>query len=147
MAVFGVPDSGPNDAAHAVDAAFALSCRSLAWLQEVAETAPVPIWVKLGAHYGPVVVSRLGGETHQHITVTGDCVNIASRLMASAAQHGAVLACSADLVEAARVDGDDRHEFSDTQIVDLRGRSNPMVVRFWSPVGCARPDLLPEPSM
>ena len=37
--------------------------------------------IRLGAHLGPVVVSRLGPETHQHITATGDTVNVASRLM------------------------------------------------------------------
>jgi len=29
---------------------------------------------KIGTHYGPIVASRLGGRSHQHITATGDTV-------------------------------------------------------------------------
>ena len=56
---------------------------------------------KIGAHFGPIVASRLGGGSHQHITATGDSVNVASRLMEVAAKQGAVLAVSDDLLRQA----------------------------------------------
>jgi len=40
---------------------------------------------KVGAHFGTIVASRLGGGSYHHITATGDTVNVASRLMEVAA--------------------------------------------------------------
>ena len=49
------------------------------------------VGVKLGAHFGLIIASRLGGGSQQQITATGDTVNIASRLMEVAAEHEVVL--------------------------------------------------------
>src|SRR4029450_3175863 len=57
------------------------------------------IGIKVGAHFGPIVASRLGGDSHQHITATGDTVNGASRLLEGAAKQGATLAVSDDLLQ------------------------------------------------
>jgi adenylate cyclase len=87
--------------------------------------------VRVGAHYGPVVVSRLGADTHQHITATGDSVNVASRLLEVARQEGALAALSADLLRAA---GDPPVAgIGPEREVAIRGRSRPLRVRLWAP--------------
>ena len=53
------------------------------------------IGIKLGAHCGSIVASRLGGGSQQQITATGDSVNVASRLMEVAAENRADIALSA----------------------------------------------------
>src|ERR1700691_3941356 len=58
---------------------------------------PRHLGFKVGAHFGVIVASRLGGGSYHHITATGDTVNVASRLMEVAASHGADLALSNDL--------------------------------------------------
>ena len=55
----------------------------------------------MGAHFGAIIASRLGGGSYQHITATGDSVNVASRLMEVAAKQGAALALSDDLLRQA----------------------------------------------
>ena len=60
---------------------------------------------KVGAHFGTIVASRLGGGSYHHVTATGDTVNVASRLMEVAANHGAQLAVSNELLRAAGRDG------------------------------------------
>ena len=57
--------------------------------------------LKIGADVGLDVGSRLGGRNHQHITATGDTVNVASRLMEVAARHDVRLALSDTLRVAA----------------------------------------------
>ena len=59
------------------------------------------IGFKIGAHFGQIIASRLGGDSHQHITAIGDTVNVASRLMEVAASHHADVALSDDLYRAA----------------------------------------------
>jgi adenylate cyclase len=127
LAVFGLAETDPQDAERALRAGQSLARDVLAWLDE--QRAMMPgIGVKIGAHFGPVVVSRLGSDLHQHITVTGDSVNVASRLQEVAAAHGAVLAVSTDLADAA---GAGAEELGPAVEVSLRGRTRPVRVRLW----------------
>jgi adenylate cyclase len=100
MMLFGLPRPTADDACNAALCCVDLCRRTEAWLTSL----PVPIGFKIGAHSGEVVVSRLGGGSHQHITATGDSVNIASRLMEVAASHGARMAISDDLLREAGAD-------------------------------------------
>jgi adenylate cyclase len=76
-------------------------------------------------------VSRLGGEHHQQITISGDTVNVASRLLDIASASGARIALSADLEAALsrRPPG----VLSDGQPVAIRGRALPLTVLAWTP--------------
>jgi adenylate cyclase len=87
--------------------------------------------VRIGAHFGPVVVSRLGPDTHQHITATGDSVNVASRLLEVAAQHMSVVAFSMDLLE--RAEASPPPDLGEEVEVRIRGRSQILRVRHWLP--------------
>ena len=88
---------------------------------------------KIGAHFGPIVASRLGGGSHQHITATGDSVNVASRLMEVAAKQGAVLAVSDDLLRQAGRDSALHASgiLTGPKETRIRGRSRALSVWFW----------------
>ena len=95
MIVFGLPQPTPGDPANALACATALAAHARSWLAAQPATVAKRIGIKLGAHCGSIVASRLGGGSQQQITATGDSVNVASRLMEVAAQNGADVALSA----------------------------------------------------
>jgi len=84
MLVFGVPEPGPRDALRALSCAFDLLRRG----------AAASMTLRVGLHAGEVQVARLGGRQHRQLTLAGDTVNLASRLMEVAKAHGASLALS-----------------------------------------------------
>ena len=128
MVVFGLPEAGPADATNAVGASLGTIAAVRRWIAESpADTALQG--VRLGAHYGPVVLSRLGHDDAQHITATGDSVNVASRLMEVGKARRADIVISAALWEAAETEGvqpPDRWE-----VVSIRGRAEAMNVGLW----------------
>ncbi|HEX8664472.1 MAG TPA: adenylate/guanylate cyclase domain-containing protein, partial [Beijerinckiaceae bacterium] len=132
MIVFGLPKPRPDDAARALAAAVALARRVTRWLDGLAPDLRRALGLRVGAHFGAIVASRLGGDTH-HITATGDCVNVASRLLEVAAQHENVLAISAALFDRVRASG--RAPlllFTQERQVRIRGRAQTLQVRFWN---------------
>jgi adenylate cyclase len=95
LAVFGLPDVGPDDPDRALAAALAL----VDAVRAIAPPAPEAVMdARVGLHADDVVVSRLGHETHQQVTVTGDGVNLASRLMEVAKDAGGSIAASSALM-------------------------------------------------
>ena len=126
MIVFGLPAPEPDDAARALQTVFSLMAALRTWLAARPSGSGREVGVRIGAHYGPVVLSRLGPETHQHITATGDTVNVASRLLEVAKQHEATTAISEDCLIAAG----DRSIAANLQSkrVAIRGRTTPVVV-------------------
>lgn len=126
MILFGIPDRGPRDGANALAAACALPERIGAWLAGQEDGRVRALGVRVGGHFGPVVVSRLGGG-HHHITATGDSVNVASRLLEIAKELGAVLVVSDDLRAAA---GPSAEPLDGTRTVVIRGRRQPLVVSY-----------------
>jgi adenylate cyclase len=134
MIIFGLPDPVPEDACHAVEACAALCGRMEAWLGSLPEAMSSRIGYKIGAHFGPISASRLGGDSHQHITAIGDTVNVASRLMEVAASHHADVALSDDLFRAA---GEacsvfDSGALAGTLQTSIRGRSGSLPIWLWS---------------
>ena len=91
--------------------------------------------VRVGVHFGRVVVSRLGPAQHQHITATGDCVNVTSRLLEVAKNQGAALCCSESLFVAA---GSPEIGLGPPQETAIRGRAQPLTVRFGAMRGDGR---------
>ncbi|GJD96664.1 hypothetical protein OCOJLMKI_3887 [Methylobacterium iners] len=94
MVLFGLPEPRPDDGHRALQAAIALSAALETWLT----SRGLNIGLRIGAHAGQVVVSRLGGAHNQHITATGDTVNVASRLLEVAKTEGVRAVLSADLL-------------------------------------------------
>ncbi|MFO1107939.1 MAG: adenylate/guanylate cyclase domain-containing protein [Bradyrhizobium sp.] len=133
MILFGLPDSTPDDARNAALCSARLCDRTERWIESLPPPIAPRIGVKVGAHFGPIVASRLGGDSHQHITATGDTVNVASRLMGVAASQGATLAVSDDLLRQDGVGSALRASgvLSGPKETRIRGRSRALSVWFW----------------
>jgi adenylate cyclase len=133
MILFGLPEPKAEDPANAVRCCVRLCYGTEKWLTSLAPSVASRIGFKVGAHFGTIVASRLGGRSYQHITATGDTVNVASRLMEVAARRGVELALSDDLLRAA---GPDNAllacgSLSDPVETDIRGRSGLLTIHFW----------------
>lgn len=131
MIVFGLPRPTPEDPANALACAAALAASSKSWLAAQPANLAKRIGIKLGAHCGSIVASRLGGGRQQQITATGDTVNVASRLMEVAAQHGADVALSGDLYRAAGEALPAAGRLTGPVQASIRGRSGAMTVWLW----------------
>ena len=133
MIVFGLPEPSANDASNAARCCTALATHAQEWLASLPASVAALVGVKLGAHFGPIIASRLGGGSQQQITATGDTVNVANRLMEVAAGHGVVLALSDDLFQAA---GGDQAVFASGKLSGparshIRGRTGTLPVWLW----------------
>ncbi|ANW01430.1 CHASE2 domain-containing protein [Bradyrhizobium icense] len=133
MILFGLPEPAEDDAARAAECSIALCVRTESWIEALPPTTANRIGFKIGAHFGPIVASRLGGRNHQHITATGDTVNVASRLMEVAASHDVRLALSDTLRIAAQRTGARLKTGSLAGPVEarIRGRSGTLTVWLW----------------
>jgi adenylate cyclase len=128
MILFGLPRPLPDDGVRAFRTVMQLD-RSLAqWCAEL--PTAMRIGSRIGAHAGLAIVSRLGPVHHQHVTATGDTVNVASRLMEVAKQQGAAVVVSDALWAAAG--SEPFAAFADARAleVDIRGRAQPLRVRI-----------------
>ncbi len=134
MMGFGLPEPKADDTGRALTACFTLLRRAQEWIASLSVESEVDdIDVRIGAHFGPVVASRLGAETHQHITITGDTVNVASRLLEVASAERAALVVSADLLATVGDSLPGRSAFRHLKAVEIRGRRKPLWVGLWSP--------------
>jgi adenylate cyclase len=134
MILFGLPEPGPDDARNALAACVGLCARTTDWLMSLPPDVSSRIGYKIGAHFGTIVASRLGGGSHQHITAVGDTVNVASRLMEVAAAHGAEVALTDDLLRAAGEGSAilQSGTLSSMSRAPIRGRSGRVAVWFWN---------------
>lgn len=135
MIVFGLPEASAGDAAAAAKCCVGLAGRMRGWLATLPPAISSRVGFKLGAHFGVIVASRLGGSTHQQITATGDTVNVASRLMEIAAAAGADVAVSHEMLQVA---GSDNALYRSGSLAgprqtDIRGRSGTLAVWLWRP--------------
>lgn len=130
MILFGLPRAMPDDATRALKCAIDLHRGVERWIASLPPAIAGQLGFKIGAHCGEIVASRLG-ESHQHITATGDTVNVASRLMEVAARNGARLALSDTLLDAADFQGAPDGALSGPLLAQVRGRSGVVTVWFW----------------
>jgi class 3 adenylate cyclase len=80
MGVFGAPIAYGNDAERAARAALVIQ----AAIPEISARVGRNIGVHIGISGGQVVASRTGSDSHREYTVTGETVNLASRLITTA---------------------------------------------------------------
>jgi adenylate cyclase len=140
MILFGLPEAGPDDAFRAADCSVRLCVNVEHWRTTLTPAIASGLGFKVGAHFGTIVASRLGGGSYRHITATGDTVNVASRLMEVAANHGVELAVSNELLHTA---GRDCALFKSGVLTGpsetrIRGRSASLAIWLW------RNDLSPQ---
>ena len=133
MILFGLPQPKPDDAVRALKAIQNLHASTAAWIKGLPPVAMERLSCRIGGHFGVAAVSRLGAVHHQHITATGDTVNIASRLLEVAKQQGGAVVVGEDLYQA----GNGAATLSDLPAIAprdiaIRGRTKPLRIRAWS---------------
>src|SRR6202789_3131272 len=101
MILFGLPGPAADDAHRGAECSVGLCISAERLLTSLSSSIASSLGFKVGAHFGIIIASRLGGKSYHHITATGDTVNVASRLMEVAANHGVQLALSNELLRAA----------------------------------------------
>jgi adenylate cyclase len=132
MILFGLPEPKPDDAARAFASAKRLHTAVEAWLADLPAEAKDRLKGRIGGHFGPAVVSRLGPTHHQHITATGDTVNVASRLLEICKQRECGLVVSEALFDAARPMASDRDAANAVSLdVAIRGRAGALRILAW----------------
>ncbi len=131
MAVW-VGDDAEEGAACAARAAIAMAeCVGREAAKARAAGTP-PLRIRIGLHFGPVIVGNLGAADRVNYTIIGDTVNVASRLEALgksvAPDEDAVILASAEAVEAL-TNVDPTVRWADVGTTVLRGRSGAVDVR------------------
>ena len=109
-ASFGLPRPTAEDAVNAVACAHGLLAAIEEWCAERVARGEAPVSIGIGLHYGPVAVGEIGGEEQAQFSMTGDTVNVASRLEALTRQHDTPIIASDSLIEAARAALEDSGE-------------------------------------
>jgi adenylate cyclase len=103
-----------------------------AWLANLPSAARERLDFRIGLHFGPAILSRLGSPTQQQITATGDTVNVASRLLEVAKQQHCRVVVTEDLLQAASATApaDIYPGLYAPLIVSIRGRASDLPVRI-----------------
>lgn len=130
MLIFGLPEPTSNDAASAVACARDLLDSVAAWNAELEKESEPPVRLRIGIHYGPVVVARLGGTQQRHMSVAGETVNLASRLEQLARAMMTPILVSGAVIDATREAAreDLLEGFVPATPQHIRGRSTPLPV-------------------
>lgn len=127
LVVYGLKKLVPGTAGQALEAAFEIAANTLSLGRE--SGLQRPLTCRIGLHRGAVFLSRLGDDRHQQLTVSGDGVNLASRLLEIAKTHAATVVST----EAFQTSlGDIRAappSWSD--ILPIRGREGSVSLHFW----------------
>jgi adenylate cyclase len=130
MAVFGLPKPRGDDAARALAAVEALRESMTAWLSELPPAAQHRLDFRIGLHFGPAILSRLGSPTQQQITATGDTVNVASRLLEVAKEQHCRVVVTEDLFQAANAPALSASATGYAPLtVPIRGRASDLQIR------------------
>ncbi len=126
MAVFGAPVAHGNESERAVRAALAIRDA----MPAVSEAVGHKLGVHVGVAGGEVVASGTGSARHREYTVTGQSVNLASRLT-GAAQADEVL-----IADAVRRELSERLDCEALDPIEVKGFDQP--VRAWRLLGLRR---------
>jgi len=134
LAVFGLPEASPVDAANALHCAARMIAALAEWNAGRAAAGEPPLAMGIGINYGPAVIGDVGGGQSLSFTVIGDTVNTASRLQRLTRALATPLVISDAAVTAAKSAPCDIGAAL-TSLVDrgeqpLRGRTDP--VRIWT---------------
>ena len=132
LAVFGLPKPQSDDAARALTTVESLYTSVAAWVADLPPAARDRLDFRIGVHFGPAILSRLGSPTHQQITAAGDTVNVASRLLEVAKQQHCRVVVSEDLFAAATAAPGSENLDAAAYLpltVPIRGRTSSLQIR------------------
>jgi PAS domain S-box-containing protein len=136
LAIFGFPETGDKDAGNALTCAYELLRSARTWNQARAEKGLSPVHIRIGLHYGPVVLGDVGTKEYVEFTVIGDTVNTASRLQQATRALQCELVVGQELINAVK----EENEREDTTNVlgqlqvcgDLSIRGREQAVGIWT---------------
>lgn len=126
MALFGVDDSLPDGARHAVAAAKAMAENLENLNESLKNDLDRPLRIGIGIHGGPAIVGELGYRKTRGLTAVGDTVNTASRLETLTKDFTVQLVVS---TEVAAVAGADLSAYPVEEVV-IRGREETLPVHL-----------------
>lgn len=127
MVAFGLPEPRPTDASRALDCGQSM-------IEAVADMVPPsgsggPLRLRVGVNYGPVVAAVVGGDRQAHVTLSGDTVNVASRLQDVAKAQGASFVASRAVLDAVEANlGSVPATWSFLLMTPIRGRTGEIEV-------------------
>jgi class 3 adenylate cyclase/ketosteroid isomerase-like protein len=119
MAVWGVPEVGPDDAAHAVDNAVELQERFVDLTARVAETHGVELALRVAVNTGEVVVGAGDAD------LVGDALNVGARLEAECPRGQVVV--GEETWRSTR----GHYRYESLGRVQVKGRTAPVAVYQW----------------
>ena len=122
MSVWGVPYTGDDDAADAINAALDMRTALAVLNEKRIERGDIPIRIGIGLHCGDAIVGKIGAAVRANLTVIGDTVNQASRIEASTKAFGTDLLLSQELFEVAK----DRFVCELAGSVEVKGKAEPL---------------------
>ena len=124
MALFGAPLNDPQHASLACYAA--LDCQAeLARLRVIWKQEGLPeIGARIGINSGPCIVGNMGSEERMEYTVTGDSVNLASRLEGASKYYDTLILIGQRTAELAKNDV----EVREIDLLRVKGKKDPVVV-------------------
>ncbi len=124
MALFGAPLDDPKHASLACYAA--LDCQAeLTRLRRIWMQEGLPeIGARIGINSGPCIVGNMGSEERMEYTVTGDSVNLASRLEGASKYYDTLILIGQRTAELAKNDV----EVREIDLLRVKGKKEPVVV-------------------
>ncbi len=124
MALFGAPLDDPTHASLACYAA--LDCQAeLARLRGIWVQEGLPeIGARIGINSGPCIVGNMGSDERMEYTVTGDSVNLASRLEGASKYYDTLILIGQRTAELAKNDV----EVREIDLLRVKGKNEPVVV-------------------
>lgn len=124
LVAFGVPLPHPRASLGALSAARAMVSQSEALAAEWKATHGIEVGIGIGINCGEVIAGNVGSPSYTSFTIIGDAVNVAARLMQSAAAGEVVV--SQAVRERLGEDGEGP-EWEGQEPLQLKGRGAPVL--------------------
>ncbi|MEO6953148.1 MAG: adenylate/guanylate cyclase domain-containing protein [Polyangia bacterium] len=128
MVVFGMTDTSPDDAAHAVRTARAMQRALASHNSRRSGQGLPPIAQGIGIHMGAAIVGNIGTASRMQQTVVGSVVNIASRLESATKELHVAVVMSEAVAQAAQAHSKDLPTLRALPPVRLRGLAEPLPI-------------------
>ena len=122
MAVWGTPQSRPEDALHAVQAAVEIQAILKGFNVKRVEDGKPPFYTGIGINTGEVVAGNMGSPKRLEFTVIGDGVNLASRLCSEAKANEVIIS------ESTRQHLGDMFDFTRLPDAKVKGKKDPIKI-------------------
>jgi adenylate cyclase len=122
LALFGAPETNPWQCRDAVLAALDMRAALAAYNAKLRERALPELRFGIGIHTGEVIVGVMGAGELNKFTVTGDPINVASRVEGLTREHGVDLL----ITEEVRAALDERFRLRAMPPVNVKGKPGPI---------------------